>query len=137
MNNNEAQQKTEVRQKIRENPTKGFMDHRKYNRFNKTFTITVFDSQKRRHFLDVINISGGGLGIVMKSVIFPIGTILTVHIQWDRSIHPVIAEAQVRWVKTSKTSASCNGGLEFTKIKDIDRNLIIKYINSQQQSIKR
>ena len=137
MNNNKALQKTEVRQKTIENTTKGFQNHRKYNRINKTFTITVFDSQKRKYFLDVINISGGGLGIIIKGLIFPIGTILTVHIQWDKSMHPIIAEAQLRWLKTSKISASCNGGLEFTTIKDFDRNQIIKYVNSQQQSVKR
>lgn len=82
------------------------------------------------------DVSGGGMRVSGPGA-FPPGTYLTVHIQLDENVKPVVVVSRVIWAKRGETAKSFEMGLEFVDIKEPDRDFIVKYINDELLRLRR
>lgn len=117
-------------------PEEDVKDRRHYFRLEKQINIKVFDTQRRQYLFATRDISGGGVCLYGPGG-FPPGTYLTVHIQLDETVKPVVAVGRVIWTKRGDTARTFDMGLEFVDIKEHDRDFIVKYINDELLRLRR
>lgn len=111
-------------------------DRRHYFRLEKQISVKLFDTQKHQFVFTTKDFSGGGARVTGHGG-FPPGTYLTIHIQLESSMKPIVAMSKVVWVKRAEEPRNYDIGLEFVDIKETDRDFIVKYINDELLRLRR
>ena len=118
---------------MHDNQDDNFVERRRFPRYAVHYLAKVYLKDEML-FGTVINISEGGVGIMLPNII-PAGTVLTLGIRSilpeeakEEAIKEINLKARIIWIKEEIIDGMYRGGLEIIDISEEDLEILIAHI---------